>query len=128
MVKTQPASMASRAGQSDPQADPPIDLDHLDRQTLGDAAIRGEVLDIFQREMAALRSELAATSGEARARLAHRVKGAALGVGAKALAECAAVLQDSPGREDIAAMLAERADEAVRFVAKLHKDGAFWRS
>jgi len=105
-----------------------IDLDHLDRQTLGDASLRDEVLAMFAAQMAQLRGELGACAGEARARLAHRVKGTAAGVGAWALAESAGRLHDAPDRDDFASDLADRADEAVRVVAKMRKDGAFWRS
>jgi HPt (histidine-containing phosphotransfer) domain-containing protein len=124
--------MAEKVQASDRMAaratDGAIDLGHLDRQTLGDPAVRDEVLALFQAEMAALRGELAASSGDARARVAHRVKGAASGIGAHALAECAARLQENPGRDDLADALAETGEAAARFVAKLRKDGAFWRS
>jgi HPt (histidine-containing phosphotransfer) domain-containing protein len=99
----------------------PIDLDHLDRQTLGDRTLRNEVLDIFVRQIAGLRAELESTSGDARARLAHRTRGAALGVGAYAIAEGAALLQASPENDDIAAALVERAEEAIRFIGSIRK-------
>lgn len=102
-----------------PAAGEPIDLDHLDRQTLGDRAIRDEVLDMFLRDMASLRVQLDETSGDARARLAHRIRGTALGIGANALAECAARLNADPERNDIADTLVERADEAVRYVSRI---------
>jgi HPt (histidine-containing phosphotransfer) domain-containing protein len=101
--------------------DRPIDLDHLDRQTLGDRTIRDEVLDIFVHQIATLQADLRGASGEARVLLAHKVKGAALGVGAHAIAECAALLQASPESDDIAALLVARAEEAVRFVVAIRE-------
>lgn len=99
----------------------PIDLGHLDRQTLGDRAIRDEVLDLFLAQMASLGAELDHASGEARARLAHRVQGAALGIGANAIAECATQLQANPDREDAAAALLERVEDVIRFIAAMRK-------
>ncbi len=109
-------------------ADKPIDLDHLDRQTLGDAAIRTEVLVLFARQMEALPAELLNCPLEERARLAHRVRGVALGVGAHALAESAERLHADPASDAAAEALLDRASQAVRFVAILREEGAFWRS
>jgi HPt (histidine-containing phosphotransfer) domain-containing protein len=99
----------------------PIDLAHLDRQTLGDRAVRDEVLDMFVGQTASLRAELGQSAGEARARIAHRVQGTALGIGAHAVAACARELQAHPDREEAAAALLERAEEAVRFIMAMRK-------
>lgn len=99
----------------------PIDLAHLDRQTLGDRALRDEVLDLFLGQMASLRAELARASGPARARLAHKVQGAALGIGAHAVARSAAQLQASPDLDEATFALLERVDEVVRFIAAMRK-------
>lgn len=109
-------------------ADMPIDLEHLDRQTLGDPAVRAEVLALFARQMEALPAELLDCPQEQRAGLAHRVRGAALGVGALALAESAERLQADPASGAAAEALLDRASQVVRFVAALREEGAFLRS
>lgn len=97
---------------------PPIDLDHLERQTLGDAALRREVLSIFVREMQTARTRLADPRASGRGELAHRIKGAARGIGADPVAVSAAALEAEPGRIDLAAALLERMQEAVRFIVE----------
>lgn len=99
----------------------PIDLGHLDRQTLGDRALRDEVLDIVLSQLASLRAELDDASGAARARLAHRVQGTALGIGAHAVAESARQLQANPDREDAATALLERVEDVIRFIVAMRK-------
>lgn len=96
-----------------------IDLDHLDRQTFGDRALRDEVLAIFASQVAALDQELRGASAQTRARLAHTIKGAALGIGAHRLAQSATLLEASPEDDDLAAALAARAEEAARFIANM---------
>src|SRR5690606_10438268 len=83
-------------------ASAPIDLEHLERQTLGDPEVRREVLDIFARDWRSLRLQLESSSGAERSLLAHRLKGAAHGIGAHRVAECAIHLEIDPVRADIA--------------------------
>jgi HPt (histidine-containing phosphotransfer) domain-containing protein len=66
----------------------PIDIRHLQRMTLGDAALEREVLALFSLQAARLIDELATRPAGA-ASLAHTLKGSALGVGALAVAEAA---------------------------------------
>ena len=72
--------------------DGPIDLDHLRRMTLGDAALEREVLAMFSAQsdqiLGAL-ADLPAQAGE----LAHTLKGAARAIGAFAVADAAAALE-----------------------------------
>ncbi len=99
----------------------PIDLAHLDRQTLGDRTVRDEVLAMFVGQTASLRAELGQCAGEARARIAHRVQGAALGIGAHAVAACAASLEATPDDRDAAAALLQRVEDVVQFIAAMEK-------
>jgi HPt (histidine-containing phosphotransfer) domain-containing protein len=72
----------------------PIDLDFLRRQTLGDSGLEQEVLRLFD-EMSQAYFERIETSTNVADLLAslHTLKGAAAGVGARALAELARVAE-----------------------------------
>lgn len=72
--------------------DGPIDFDHLQRMTLGDAAIEQEVLTMFSAQSATLMHTLAAVPADASA-LAHTLKGSARAIGAFAVADAAARLE-----------------------------------
>jgi HPt (histidine-containing phosphotransfer) domain-containing protein len=72
--------------------DGPIDLAHLARMTLGDAALERQVLGMFASQSANLTEKLAALPAEAGA-LAHTLKGSARAVGAFRVAECAEALE-----------------------------------
>jgi HPt (histidine-containing phosphotransfer) domain-containing protein len=76
---------------------PLLDRAHLDAQTFGDADLAREVLSLFEDQCRRLLPALAEEGrpAEARADLAHTLKGAALGVGAIRVAQaCAAVEAD----------------------------------
>jgi HPt (histidine-containing phosphotransfer) domain-containing protein len=72
--------------------DGPIDFEHLQRMTLGDAAIEQEVLTMFSTQSATLMHTLAAMPSDAGA-LAHTLKGSARAIGAFAVAEAATRLE-----------------------------------
>jgi HPt (histidine-containing phosphotransfer) domain-containing protein len=72
--------------------DGPIDLAHLARMTLGDAALERQVLGMFASQSAHLIEQLAALPAEAGA-LAHTLKGSARAIGAFRVAECAEALE-----------------------------------
>ena len=72
--------------------DGPIDIEHLQRMTLGDASLEREVLAMFSGQSIRLMHELAAPSSDRRA-LAHTLKGSARAIGAFRLAEAAAFLE-----------------------------------
>jgi HPt (histidine-containing phosphotransfer) domain-containing protein len=72
--------------------DGPIDIAHLRRMTLGDAALEREVLSMFSAQAARLVKALAALPPDASA-LAHTLKGSARAVGAFALGDAAAHLE-----------------------------------
>ena len=87
--------------------DGPIDFEHLERMTLGDAAIEQEVLAMFVAQSARLVGALAATPADASA-LAHTLKGSACAIGAFAVADAAARLEAAIARGfDTSAALAE---------------------
>jgi HPt (histidine-containing phosphotransfer) domain-containing protein len=75
----------------------PVEIDraHLDAQTFGDADLARELLALFAVQCARL-APLAADEAapvQARRDAAHTLKGAALGIGARRLATCAAALE-----------------------------------
>ena len=72
--------------------DGPIDIAHLRRMTLGDAALEREVLTMFSAQASRLAGALAEKPADASA-LAHTLKGSARAVGAFALGDAAAHLE-----------------------------------
>jgi chemotaxis protein histidine kinase CheA len=72
--------------------DPPIDLVHLARQCLGDHELEAELLGLFQLQARAMTAELsnsALLSLESKAKIAHRLRGSALAIGARRVASAA---------------------------------------
>jgi HPt (histidine-containing phosphotransfer) domain-containing protein len=72
--------------------DGPIDLEHLERMTLGDADLEREVLAMFSGQAASLIGALATLPSEAGA-LAHTLKGSARALGAFRVADAAEYLE-----------------------------------
>jgi HPt (histidine-containing phosphotransfer) domain-containing protein len=72
--------------------DGPIDMDHLQRMTLGDAGLEREVLTMFSAQAASLIGSLAALPADAGA-LAHTLKGSARAIGAFGVADAAGHLE-----------------------------------
>jgi HPt (histidine-containing phosphotransfer) domain-containing protein len=72
--------------------DGPIDIAHLRRMTLGDAALEREVLTMFSAQASRLAKALAAMPADAPA-LAHTLKGSARAVGAFAVGDAAAHIE-----------------------------------
>ncbi|MBZ0228252.1 MAG: Hpt domain-containing protein [Bauldia sp.] len=77
---------------------PAIDLDHLDRQTLGDHALRTEVLRLFlqQCDKQVVRLKQAEDPGERR-EAAHALVGSARGIGAFSVAYIASEIELARG-------------------------------
>jgi HPt (histidine-containing phosphotransfer) domain-containing protein len=96
---------------------PPIDMDHLSRQTLGDDGIAREVLGLFLMEIGSAREVMPAEAETERRELAHRLKGAARAIGAFSLAETAGHIEDAPGDEALVADFLERVVEVEDFIA-----------
>jgi HPt (histidine-containing phosphotransfer) domain-containing protein len=72
--------------------DGPIDTEHLQRMTLGDAGLEREVLAMFSGQAVRLMLELAAPSSD-RGALVHTLKGSARAIGAFRVAEAAEFLE-----------------------------------
>lgn len=72
----------------------PIDDDHLLKMTLGDDRLACEVLSLFASQSAGLVARLSRWPVDAPA-LAHTLKGSARAIGANAVAEAAADLEDA---------------------------------
>ena len=72
--------------------DGPIDIEHLQRMTLGDASLEREVLAMFSAQAASLIGKLAALPTDAGA-LAHTLKGSARAIGAFGVADAAGHLE-----------------------------------
>ena len=104
----------------------PVDMAHMARYTLGDAALEREVLELFCTQSVSYLDQLrAATSHKAWFQAAHALKGSARAVGAWRLARAAeyieALREDSPP-ELRAAQIGEleaSLREAAAFVASL---------
>jgi HPt (histidine-containing phosphotransfer) domain-containing protein len=71
---------------------PPLDLVHLARQCLGDHELEAELLGLFRLQAPALTAQLAdqsLLSLESKAKIAHKLRGSALSVGAGRVARAA---------------------------------------
>src|ERR1700728_731043 len=72
--------------------DPPLDLVHLARQCLGDHELEAELLGLFRLHARALTAQLSDSrllSLESKAKIAHTLRGSALAVGARRVANAA---------------------------------------
>jgi HPt (histidine-containing phosphotransfer) domain-containing protein len=72
--------------------DGPIDIEHLQRMTLGDAGLEHEVLTMFSSQTIRLMHDIAAPSSDRRA-LVHTLKGSARAIGAFRVADAAEFLE-----------------------------------
>ena len=71
-----------------------IDLEHLERVTFGNRTLAREVLSLFDRQAQKLLADIvAAKDDRTRREAAHAIRGAALGVGANAVAAAADELE-----------------------------------
>jgi HPt (histidine-containing phosphotransfer) domain-containing protein len=77
--------------------DPPLDLVHLARQCLGDHELEAELLGLFRLQAPALTAQLAdqsLLSLESKAKIAHKLRGSALSVGAGRVARAAWLIEE----------------------------------
>ncbi len=85
-------------------ADVVLDEDFLRTATLGDPALRREILTLFRAQAKAAVEDIVGSRDPGdRSALAHRLAGAALGVGAFSLAARARAVEQHPAAGDVAA-------------------------
>lgn len=113
-------AMPGGEGSAAPRARP-VDLAHLSRQTLGDRSLEAEVLRLFVQQAVTVRDQLARASTAERLQLAHTLKGSARGIGAFAIAECAAELEERPQDKPVLKRLAALIDEVRDFIAAINR-------
>lgn len=106
---------------SNPASDQPIDRDHLQRATLGDRALERELLAMFQTQLAEARTRLAGADAAERSRIAHAIKGAARGLGAFEIADCAAKIERNPGQDGLVGEFGLRADRLYDDIESLRE-------
>jgi HPt (histidine-containing phosphotransfer) domain-containing protein len=84
------------AGSKAPSRRPPIDVDYLGKQTLGDEGLEQEVLRLFDVMVQTYMERLESSTGrDALLQHLHTLKGAAAGVGAFSLSEMAREVETS---------------------------------
>ena len=94
--------------------DGPIDIEHLQRMTLGDAGLEQEVLAMFSAQAVGLIGALAGLPADAGA-LAHTLKGSARAIGAFHVADAAEELEALiQSGDDPAQALAELEDAVAQ--------------
>jgi HPt (histidine-containing phosphotransfer) domain-containing protein len=97
----------------------PVDLVHLARQTMGDRDLEQEVLNLFVQQALNVRERLAKADCSECARLAHGLRGAANGIGAFAIADCAGDIEREPSNRAAVRRLSRLIDEARDFVCAI---------
>lgn len=106
-------------GRSIPSARTPIDFTHLTNQTMGDKGLEVEVLRLFARQARQAMAEVMAGVVERRQETAHRLKGAALAIGAAGIADAAAAIEAQPADPTLQGELAAAVLETELFILKL---------
>jgi len=104
--------------------DPPLDLVHLARQCQGDHELETELLGLFRLQAPALTAQIAdqsVLSLESKAKVAHKLRGSALSVGAGRVARAAWRIEElaSAGGLRSQANADQRLDEAGGIAALL---------
>ena len=126
---TSAINQAYAPGRESAQADganqPPIDLAHLSRYTLGNKELESEILQLFSAQAPTVIGQMrVAGSDKAWHDAAHTLKGSALAVGAWYVAKSAEQAErlgdgDINLREPVLEQLSAMVDEALRFIASL---------
>ena len=97
-VSTQTISSRASAPRAGANFEPAIDLVHLARQTMDDPGLENELLEMFDRQSQRIVADLMEIEqGDARAQanLAHKLRGSALAIGARRVANAARALEES---------------------------------
>lgn len=76
---------------------------------------------MFVQQALLTREQIARAGAPERIRLAHTLKGAARGIGAFAIADCAEAIERDPHDKRLPAVLAARIDEARQFIASISR-------
>jgi HPt (histidine-containing phosphotransfer) domain-containing protein len=103
------------------QSNRPIDLVHLARQTLGNKDLEMEVLHIFARQARSCMNELATGEKDVISKTAHRLKGAALAIGAFNVSDAAERVETNVDEASGIAQLGQAVIEAENFILKLSR-------
>ncbi|HEY4191723.1 MAG TPA: Hpt domain-containing protein [Mesorhizobium sp.] len=102
-----------------PASGRPVDMAHLSRQTMGDRELEQEVLALFLQQALSVSARMRKADVGERLMMAHSLKGSARGVGAFAIADCAAAIENDP-QDALAWKRLDGLVEAVRdFVAAI---------
>ncbi|PBC04901.1 Hpt domain-containing protein [Mesorhizobium sp. WSM3860] len=99
----------------------PVDMAHLARQTMDDRALEQEVLALFVQQALSVRDKIVDADAKERVLLAHGLKGSARGIGAFAVAECAAAIEEQPEDGRILRKLGVLIDEVRDFIAAISR-------
>ncbi|NKN36576.1 Hpt domain-containing protein [Agrobacterium sp. a22-2] len=107
------------SGSRSPSRTRPIDLVHLATQTMGDKALEIEVLQMFARQARGCLQGLIEGSADTVQATAHRLKGAALAVGAFRVSEAAGEVEERGADAASLAAVGAAVIEAENFILKL---------
>ena len=99
----------------------PIDLVHLAHQTSGDKNLELEVLHTFARQARSCMNELATGEAETISKTAHKLRGAALAIGAFNVSEAAERVEAHANDASDIAQLGAAVLEAENFILKLSR-------
>ena len=113
----QPPAVDPLRPRQEPMPPRTLDLAHLERQTMGDAALAGEVLQLFLRQALAMKAQLSGALAEADLRrIAHTLAGSARGIGAWQAAQLASVIEAGPADAELGPLLAalDETEAAIR--------------
>lgn len=96
-----------------------LDLEHLACQTMDDKDLQSEVLELFHQQLLSSRGRIEAMNPQDRCDLAHRLVGAARGVGAFSFAQCAEKLESDPSNRNVIEHMLNEIDALAPFVRAL---------
>src|SRR5690242_10713227 len=99
----------------------PVDLAHLQRQTLGDRTVEAEVLALFLHQTASVYERICGAEPAERRKLAHGLRGSALGIGAFAVADAASAVESDADSKQNIKVLSRRIKEVREFIAAISR-------